>query len=331
VKTGPFEKIAPVCPSCRKGALAVSKTVKGSPEEIEEGLLECRECHHLFPIIDGIPILARELRRVVSEQILNILQRTDLSETTLTLLGECCGSGSPFDSQRQHVSSYAHGHWEDGSIAEILHAGLERLRTIPEGPILDLGCSVGRTTAELARKGAVIGADLNVGMLRVARRFAQEKRARYPRRVTGLIFEERDVPIDAPTTPADFWCVDALALPFRAATFGLVTSLNLIDCVQSPLEHLRAISEILRPGGAALVATPFDWAPTATPVEQWLGGHSRLSGPEVVRALAGKEQLPTLKIEAEVDGLEWRVRLHERAEMRYRVALFVLRKLNSPA
>ncbi|MEZ0229778.1 MAG: class I SAM-dependent methyltransferase, partial [Planctomycetota bacterium] len=180
--------------------------------------------------------------------------------------------------------------------------------------------------------GPVLGVDLNFAMLRAARRFVKEGRVTYARRVTGLVYEERSLSIDASrAADADFWCADALALPFAPGTFGLTSSVNLIDCVTSPLEHLRAVSDVLRPGGAALVATPFDWAPSATPVEQWLGGHSRRSGPEVVRALAGSEQLPDLRVEAELDGLEWPVRLHERAEMRYRVALFVLRKLTSSA
>jgi hypothetical protein len=84
---------------------------------------------------------------------------------------------------------------------------------------------------------------------------------------------------------------------------------------------------VLRVGGAAAVATPFDWSPAATPVEQWLGGHTKRTGPEVVRALAGSEQLADMKVEAEKDGLPWPVRLHERAEMHYRVALFRLKKL----
>ena len=326
MKLAHFERLAPLCPSCRRGALKVSKTVRGDAREVEEGLLECSECQHLFPVIDGIPLLARDLRRVVSEQILGVIQRADLSETTLSLLGECCGSASPFDSARQHVSSYAHGHYEEKGVVRILEAGLERAGAVSE-PILDVGCSVGGTTLALAARGLVLGVDLSFGMLRAARRFARGGAVTYARRVSGLVYEERTVAVDAAhAANADFWCADALALPFRAGTFGLASSVNLLDCVASPLEHLRALSDALRPGGAALVATPFDWAPSATPVEQWLGGHSRRTGPEVVRALAGSEQLRELRVAAEIDGLEWPLRLHERAEMRYRVALFVLRK-----
>src|SRR6185369_499105 len=87
LKLSHFERLAPICVACRKGALGLSKVIQGSPKELEESLLECPECRHLFPIIDGIPLLARDVRRVISEQILSILQRTDLSERTLELLG----------------------------------------------------------------------------------------------------------------------------------------------------------------------------------------------------------------------------------------------------
>lgn len=322
-----FERLAPICPGCRQGALFVSKVVKGTDAEVDEGLLECRKCQHLFPVLDGIPLLLRDLRRVVAEQLVGVIQRDDLSETTLGWIGECCGSGSPFDSTRHHLSSYSHGHWEDGSVAKVLEAGLAKLGKVEE-PILDVGCSVGRTSVELSKRGFVLGVDLNIAMLRAARRYVKEGRARYARRVSGLVYEERDVSVGHVNQEnLDFWCADAQALPFVDGTFSLATSLNLIDCVQSPLAHLQALSSALKPGASALVATPFDWSAAVTPVEQWLGGHSKRTGPEVVRALCGSEQLRDLRVETELDGLDWPVWLHERAEMRYRVALFVLKKL----
>ncbi len=331
MKLGHLEALRPICPVCRKGDLDISKVVKGSPRELEEGFLECKACRHLFPVIDGIPILVRDLRHMVSEQILGIVARDDLSETILGALGECCGPSSSFDSTRQHVSGYAFNHWEEGSVARVLAAGLEHVPE-PKTPILDVGCSVGRTTYDLARRGLVVGVDLNFTMLRLAKRIAREGRVTYARRESGLVYEERTVDVRLEHAErADFWCADALALPFREGTFGLAASLNLIDCLQSPLEHLRSLRDVLAPSGSALVATPFDWAPHATPLEQWLGGHSPHGGAkgrpdETLKALLGTEQLAGVSLVAQERDLAWHVRLHARAVMRYACDLFVLKK-----
>jgi SAM-dependent methyltransferase/uncharacterized protein YbaR (Trm112 family) len=335
VKLGHFEALRPICPACRKGDIFLKQVIRGTSDEVEEGLLECRSCQHLFPVIEGIPLLVRDLRRMVSEQILSVLERDDLSETTLALLGECCGPGSPFDVTRQRLSSYLSGHYEEGSVVRVLEAGLALSGgrdAHPTGPILDVGCSVGRTTLELGARGLTVGVDLNFSMLRVARRIARTGKLAYPRRSSGLLYEERSLDVPRPHAGrVDFWCADALSLPFREQTFGLATSLNLLDVIAAPLEHLKGMRDVLRPGGAAIVASPFEWT-QATPVELWIGGHTphgpaRGSPVEVLRALVGTEHLKGLAIEAERDGLEWPVRVHDRAEMRYRVALFVLRKL----
>jgi hypothetical protein len=78
-----------------------------------EGVLVCsnRECMGEYPIIDGVPIIVSDLRTYVSQNIMPILSRSDLSETMETLLGDCCGPGSAFDSHRQHVSTYAFDHY----------------------------------------------------------------------------------------------------------------------------------------------------------------------------------------------------------------------------
>jgi SAM-dependent methyltransferase len=351
-----LESLRPVCPSCKTGSLVLSKTIRGEPADVIEGLIQCddKACQHEYPIIDGIPILIADLRRVVPEQILGILGRTDLSETTLALLGECSGQGSALDAQRQHISTYAWSHWGDldpeepragheHSVVSILDAGLAGLvkggvvragEALP-APIADLGCSVGRTTFHLAArtKGLVLGVDLNFGMLRVARRALMEGTIRYARRRVGLVYDERQFPVALEGKErVDFWCADVMALPFREASFGLASSLNLIDCVSNPLDHLKSIRDIVRPGGGAIVATPFDWSAAATTPGSWLGGHSprgpaRGRSEHVLRSLLGGDHpaaIQGLALVAEEDRLEWPVRLHDRSILRYLVDLIVL-------
>lgn len=345
-----FKALDPLCPSCRQGALSLREAVREDRHGVAEGLIECDApaCRHLYPVIDGIPLLVADLRTLIGEQILGIVARDDLSETILGVLGECAGPGSPFDARRQHLSSYAHAHWEDlapapatprPAILDLADRGLSALgEGAPAAPVLDLGCSVGRTTAHLTGldpEGPVIGADLSFAMLRVARRAVLGGEVAYARRRWGLVYEDRRFPVPA-ADPAsvDFWCIDALALPLRPASVGTVLSLNLLDCLGDPAGHLRGIAEVLRPGGGAVLATPYDWSPAATRPEGWLGGHSPHGSdggaPDaVLRSLldGSRPDGPAdLRVVAEWDDLAWPLQLHERSTITYAVHLLALRR-----
>jgi len=151
-----------------------------------------------------------------------------------------------------------------------------------------------------------------------------------------VVYDRSEHPADLPGRAAsDFWAADAADLPFADATFALAASLNLLDCVASPRDALAELARVLAPGGLALVTTPYDWSPGATPFEQWLGGHSQRgeaagASEPVLRALvtpgAHPAGVPGLAIVAEADSLPWRLRLHERSTMEYRVHALVLEK-----
>jgi SAM-dependent methyltransferase len=278
---------------------------------------------------------------MVANQILGILSRSDLSEPVLGLIAEQAGASGVLDSARQHVSTYTSSHWDDldrsapgagpAPVVAIVDRGLERIAGA-RGPVLDVGCSAGRATFHLAERTGqlAVGVDLSFNMLRVARS-ALAQRVTYRRRIAGLAYEERSFEVALPGRErVDFWCADALALPFREATFGLAASLNFLDCVASPLDHLRSLGEVVQPGGAVLLSTPFDWAPGATPVEAWIGGRSSRGpsrGEDALRAVLSGDQPSAvlgLRLLDEVRGLEWPLRLHERSTARYVVDLFVL-------
>jgi len=217
-----------------------------------------------------------------------------------------------------------------------LKAGLAAAGSLPEGPLIDVGCSVGRGTFALAEHGKslVLGVDLNFAMLRVAAEVLRHGSVRYPRRRVGLVYERREFPARfANPECVDFWACDGMALPFRSGTFALATNLNLLDCVGAPRELLTSAAGVLKAGGKAVLTCPYDWSPAATPLEAWLGGHSQRSplagsSERILRALLSPNSHPgsinTLKLIAERDNLTWHVRLHDRSTMTYTVHLVVV-------
>jgi len=293
-------------------------------------------------------MLIAALRHYVEHNALSIFMRDDLTERLTSILGDCAGANTTLDLLRQHISYYASDHYGDldpelsdaergkaGGILRLLHRGLDLLGDVPSGPVLDMGCSVGRTSFELATQtqDLVVGMDLNFSMLRVASKALREGRIRYARRRVGLVYDRRDYPVDlAGADRVDFWQCDALALPFPNKHFGLITSLNLLDCLSYPVSHVHHLAELMRMGGRTLLATPYDWSPGATAVEAWIGGHSQ-RGPELGasevfmrRLLEGGEGMTGvgLKILAEDRNVPWAVRLHSRSTSQYESHLMVL-------
>jgi SAM-dependent methyltransferase/uncharacterized protein YbaR (Trm112 family) len=346
-----FEALRPVCPVCRGAEstslqpLAIGSIAREEQEQIVEGILVCPSlaCQREYPIVDGIPILLGSIREYIAANILALTGRSNLSEPLESLIGDCCGPGSVFDTQRQHLSSYVWDHYAEfdpaevasdakpSAIVRLLHAGLELASEIPSGPILDIGCGPGRTSLVLAEKceRLVLGVDLNFALLRIASRLLREGTVCYPRRRVGLAFDRREFTVpNHRTDNVDFWACDAAALPFADDSFGLAVGMNVLDSTPSPLNLLSSIERVLTPHGRTILACPYDWSAGVTPVEAWLGGHSQRSSergasePVLRRLLANSEPsapLSRLQLLGEIDRFPWHVRLHDRSRVLYDV------------
>ncbi len=352
MRPGHLEALGPVCPVCRTGEtnrLALVSVFEEEDCQVVQGLLRCPNpgCQREYPILDGIPLLIANLRGYMAGAIDQIDAREDLDPAIEGLLGDCCGPGSSYDTTRQHLSTYAWDHYGDldpaetgeprpGSVLRVLERGLELAGGLPEGPVLDLGCAVGRSSFALAAGGdrLVLGVDLSFPMLRLASEVLRRGRVRYPRRRVGIVYDRREIPVSFPGSEVvDFWGCDALDLPFPDGTFAAIVALNVLDCVASPHDLLASLPRLLKPGGKAILSTPYDWSPRATPIEAWLGGHSQRSenagaSEPVLRALltpgAHPASIEGLQIVAEERDLPWRVRMHERSSVEYRVDVVVV-------
>ena len=321
-----FETLRPLCVVCDAHApLAITSTIREQDDDLLEGILGCTnaDCLREYPVIDGIPILIGPIRAWFAANPLQVLLRDDLSPQLESLLGDALGSGSSFDTIRQHTGIYA-GDQYSGTPSPLL----ARV-PLSDGPTIDLGCASGGLTFALSPTSLTLGVDLNFAMLRVASRVLREGHLRYPRRRTGLVYDRIDMPINPPTRDrVDFWCCDATALPFSDATFSLATAFNLIDCVPSPRQAITEIARILQPGAHTVLTTPYDWSIAATPIENWIGGHSQ-RGPHggasepLLRAMLLSEGI---EIVEEDEHVTWRVRLHERSSVDYDVHVIVGRR-----
>ncbi len=349
-----FDRIRPVCPTCRANGrvavpLEIGEVVREEGDDIREGMLVCPTvaCQREHPIIDGIPIVVPDIRSFVSHQLGDIRAREDLSPFMESALGDCAGPGSDLDRSRYQLSSFARGHFgdldpdeplpADGNLAALFAQAVSLLAEPPSGPWLDVGCAVGRSTFDIASRtdDLAIGVDLNFAALRMAERVARTGKLIHPQRRVGLVYDRREYPVElAGRDRASFWACDALNLPFADDLFHGAISFNVVDCIASPLDHLAELGRVVRSGKEVMLATPYDWAATATAVEAWIGGHSqRAEGHgssvlEMRRILsdAAPSSVPIdLRMARELERFPWHVYVHERATMVYQVHIIVAR------
>jgi SAM-dependent methyltransferase/uncharacterized protein YbaR (Trm112 family) len=353
-----FEVLRPVCPACKiaggtqhdQGAespLEIGWIARETEDSILEGGLYCTEprCRAEYPIVDGLPVLVPDPRTFVSENILYFIAREDLDGRLEALLGECCGPGSAVDSTRLHLSTYAWDHYAEFDPEEAANDGApspgsivrawRRLRSLSQrnapNPVLEVGCSVGRISHELAEEGVglVLGIDTNVAMLRMAQRAALSGQVVYPRRRHGLLYDRREfvVPFEQ-RRKVDFWIADGTALPFARATFDRVVGLNVLDSTVAPLDLLSAIRNVTADNGEMLLATPFDWSGAVTPPAAWIGGHSvrapgHGSGPAILRSLltpgAHPVSLSGTRVIGEIEQISWTLRSYDRSTIEYQL------------
>jgi SAM-dependent methyltransferase/uncharacterized protein YbaR (Trm112 family) len=339
-----------------KGApLVIAQSLAGHDDEVTEGTLRCTRagCQCEFPIIDSIPMIVPRVREFVAANSVQLSMRDDLSADSQRMLAECSGPGSWLDAIHQHLSSYAWDHYAEfdreepsaepkpGGVARAVELAGKYLSLKGGAPSIDIGCSVGRASFELAglSGGLVLGVDTHIPMLRLAQRVLRTGEVSYLRRSLGMLYDRRRFPARFENAKnVDFWACDATALPFSPATFGGAVSFNVLDCVPSPLDHLRSISHVLSKGGRAMLTTPYDWSGAATPLEAWIGGHSphgHFSGKcaDVLRAIltpgAHPASVAGLRLLAEVQHVPWHVRMHDRSSMRYDLHLAVVEAVDT--
>lgn len=364
-----FAALQPVCLLCRgqgvETPLELNSVWLEDGEHVIEGVLQCRDaaCRREYPIVDGIPILVRDVRAYVQTHLMAIQQRRSLAAPLESLLGDCCGPDSPFNTQRQHLSTYGASHWGDlwqhpeedpltageaeaaASLLDLSAACRRLAGELPAGPRLDIGCALGRTSFELAASteasaeadDLVLGIDLHFAMLRPAARLLRGEGITLPCRRTGVVYGPRSCHLAAEhlqrgAERLDFWACDGLDLPFGEETFAAIGALNVLDCLASPIDGLRQMGRALHPAGRLWMCSPYDWSSGATPFEGWLGGHSDrgLDGGLSERRLRALLAEPSLGLGLEIASygadLPWRLRLHDRSTMDYVVDLLILAK-----
>jgi len=158
----------------------------------------------------------------------------------------------------------------------VLTVDLDRLGVAAGEWLLDAGCGGGRHCFGALDRGAnVVGLDLDVPSLRIARAGIHERRGRGPAKLSGGVLQG-----------------DAFRLPFRDGRFDRVICSEVMEHVHDYPAALRELVRVLRPGGTLGVTVP---TAITERLYLWLtrdyfespGGHIRVFRPaDLARAMA---------------------------------------------
>jgi 5-histidylcysteine sulfoxide synthase/putative 4-mercaptohistidine N1-methyltranferase len=180
------------------------------------------------------------------------------------------------------------------------------IKDIKTAKALDLGCSVGRSTFELAKDfDEVVGIDFSANFINVGVKLKTYDNLIYKVKKEGEIFEEKSVSLDSLgleeiKDKVTFMQGDACNLKDIYTGFDLIFCSNLIDRLYYPQKFLDDIPSRINDNGLLVLLSPYTWLEDYTPKENWLGGYMK-DNKEVYTLDTLKENLSEFELLETID------------------------------
>ena len=180
------------------------------------------------------------------------------------------------------------------------------IKNIKTAKALDLGCSVGRSTYELAKDfDEVMGIDFSANFINVGVKLKKYDSLIYKIKKEGELFEEKTVSLDSLgleeiKNKVSFMQGDACNLKDIYTGYDLVFCSNLIDRLYYPKKFLSDIPSRINDNGLLVLLSPYTWLEDYTPKENWLGGYIK-DNKEVYTLDTLKEELSSFELLETID------------------------------
>lgn len=254
-----------VCPACRHVGQATSLVY-------DDHRWWCASCSAVYPHTVA-PVVAHPLAPFVQA----IDPAHGASPATLVALAPWIEDDAPSMRLLQRLSVATRSHWGD-CLAEPVEASWAvwkpLLDALPNGDVCELGCGAGRVALELATDNRrVVAVDSDPAVLALGTAVRDSGEARAAIRQIGATY--RDVVVKAPHLAGrdvTFVLADACNPPLQAEAFDAVVALNVLDNVRVPTTLVGQIDALLKPGGVALISTPYAWDSSHTDDGERIGG-----------------------------------------------------------
>lgn len=263
--------------------------------EIEEGMLECKNCNSKFPIIDKIPILWGDFsvylanRRSLGGQLFHSVSDKMKEFVKKSLITKTQKMDDRTNLEKRWAGIYQKSH--RSKFYSIIKKELEKL---PHSKIsLDYGCSIGIITDFMA--------DLNSTVFGIDHSFNALKIAKSKKSKDNL----------------DYFVADLLSPIFGRQKFDLIVALNLLELVE-PLDLLTHFSRQVKQG-SLVISDPYDFDRGENSVkksvdEKSLRQNLKNLGFKITESTVTPSKIP------------WTLNLNQRASLNYKVDLVIAKK-----
>jgi len=298
--------------SCKNKGL-ILESLREAGDECIEGFLSCNICNSQFPIIQGVPILLQNFHNYARQRIMTYGKWIRNSKSAklkdfLRSIGTKIHSPTSNDLYEENNSLYKaylynhHYHNFDDRLLSLFKRKIEpdhiyrmlgKKNLNLKGIGLDIGCSIGSSTFELAKRlPFVFGVDLSFSFILKARKIMRDKMSKN----------------------IEFLVSDAINLPFESNYFQSIVALNLVDRVD-PNNLIISINRCIKDNGKLILIDPYHFVKDNT--DQFDSIKIR----KIIEKFG-------YKISSNESYIPWIVKMNERAYLFYFVDFVVANKVN---
>lgn len=279
---------------CIKCGSKLELDVFKKQKEIEEGILECKKCKSLYPVIEKIPILWDDFTNYISRRrMLGGKLVQSVSNPMKKFIKNSLTQNIRNVEDRTNLEDRWMSIYQNNLRSKFYSTIKKELRKLPNSKLaLEYGCSIGIISSFLANSSQIVfGVDISFSAIKIANRESKES--------------------------LDYFVADSLSPIFGKTKFDLIVALNILELIE-PADFLKQISTQIQ-RGYLIISDPYDYD----------RGNNSVKTPLDEATL--RQNLKNLKFRITSDTINpskisWNLKLNPRTSLNYKVDLVVAEK-----
>lgn len=262
-------------------------------KQISEGILSCKKCGLVFPIIDGVAILWNDFARYLSNrprlggELLLAAKTAPMKSLIKTALSKAAKTQDLSVIEKRWATIYRTNQ------KSRFYGVVKKALDFDTGLALEHGCSIGVMTKHIAKNSKqAFGIDKSYYAIKEA--------------------------IKSRRKNLDYFVADSMDHPFGRTKFDLVLGLNLFELVE-PKKLVQILASQTRKNGTLVLSDPYDYDRGTRSVKEPL--YEDTIRKEITRfgfTISNATKKPS--------HIQWNLNLHKRATLQYLVDFIIARK-----